>query len=80
MDNLCFISNFEEIKTTRNFVQYPSPDQFGDYKIFIGGNFIFIENSKSVVARFSFSNFSTNVDDELIERSILLIRKRYPYF
>lgn len=80
MENVCVITDFEEITATRRFEQVETPAGLDGYSVFIGGNFIFIKNAKQMTVRFHLPNFASKITAEGLQTWIERIKRLYPNF
>ena len=80
MENVCVITDFEEIAVTRKFEQVASPTGLEGYSIYLGGNFIFIQNPKQMTIRFHLPNFTSQMNPDMIHTWIERIKRLYPNF
>lgn len=80
MENVCVITDFEEIAATRKFEQVATPAGLEGYSIFLGGNFIFIQNPKHMTIRFHLPNFTSQMNPDMIHNWIERIKRLYPNF
>lgn len=80
MENVCVITDFEEITATRRFEKVETPAGLDGYSVYIGGNFIFIKNAKQMTVRFHLPNFASKITAEGLQTWIERIKRLYPNF
>jgi len=79
MENVCVITDFEDLVSSRKFEQIEVPETLADYKLYAGGNFFFITNNKMTV-RFHLRNFDRTIPENAVESWITKIKSLYPRF
>lgn len=80
MENVCVITDFEEITATRRFEKVETPAGLDGYSVYVGGNFIFIKNARQMTVRFHLPNFGSKITAEGLQTWIERIKRLYPNF
>lgn len=78
MEDIAMIADFHEVLPHRKFEQLESPETFKDYVVRLGGNFVFISNTKDITVRFQQASYNGIINT--IEGCIKKIKSVYPNF
>jgi hypothetical protein len=79
MENVCVITDFEEVSVGKKFQKLQLPENLTEYSLYSGGNCYFITNNKMTV-RFHEFKLGKEVPFTVIESWMKKLKNMYPKF